>query len=326
MQSARNLPLFNKRVEDMTMDTAAVTAEISSASGDKSPELTWRNWVNLAAYIANFATTGASSFGLFGPDNTELSKKYQTLVTPAGAAFAIWGAIFLLQLAFAVCQMLPSFRGNSLVQVVMPGWAAACAFQSIWNIAFAQEWIGAALVLMYGILLGLVIIRVCTDGMAMTWGEYAVFRLPFSLHLGWILAASQVNTSVYMDFLKSSPEVMLSTAVTSVGVICVAGAIFSLAMKTAEPVVCFVAAWAFNFIRVELSDPEFLDDATRHNPHTWDRVTLNGLKMGASNISVLALALALVAIARASWPRVQGTAASSKSVDLSQELTTSAQA
>ena len=63
--------------------------------------------------------------GIFGPTNTQLSAKYQTLVTPAGWAFAIWGPIFIWEGIFAIVQMLPRFRSNPIIQDGIAYWWVA---------------------------------------------------------------------------------------------------------------------------------------------------------------------------------------------------------
>lgn len=61
---------------------------------------------NAATYIAFILVNGATQSGLFGDDNATISARYPTPLTPAGWAFSIWGAIFLLQVRFATecCQ------------------------------------------------------------------------------------------------------------------------------------------------------------------------------------------------------------------------------
>ena len=55
-----------------------------------------QSWLNMLAYLVNLGITYGSLTGAFGATNEELSEKYQSLVTPAGYAFAIWGAIYSL--------------------------------------------------------------------------------------------------------------------------------------------------------------------------------------------------------------------------------------
>jgi len=276
----------------MTADLASATAET------KHSELGWRNYAIVVAYIVNAAFTFASSFGAFGPDNTELSFKYTLLLTPAGFAFAIWGPIFIWEGVFAALQLLPQFRGSKIVELATPGWIVACISQSAWSVVFAQELLLFACVCMLGILAGLVSIAVLTDGLAMTWSEYFALRAPISLHMGWIIAASALNVNVVAGGARASPETLLGMAVASIGVICVLAAIFALVMKSADPIVCFVAAWAFNAISAQLSDPVDLNAPNRHNPHTWDEITLKGLEIAASYIAILALVLGAIASAR----------------------------
>merc|ERR1711933_213799 len=115
--------------------------------------------------------------GVLGATNSELSNKYQTLVTPAGFAFAIWGPIFIWEGIFAVAQMLPQFRGRSVIKLVTPGWLGACLCQCLWTVTFAQEWMPVALLCMTGILISLLSMAASTDGSMMTWKGTELFLL-----------------------------------------------------------------------------------------------------------------------------------------------------
>jgi len=263
-----------------------------------SEGLGWINWANLVGYLVNSGITYASIFGAFGPDNSELSEKYQLLITPAGFAFAIWGPIFIWEGVFAVAQMLPRFRGTLLVKLVTPGWLAACGCQCLWTVFFAQEWLPVALVCMLGILGGLLAIAKGTDGLPIAWPEFLLLRGGFSLHLGWIIAATTLNVSVVADGARASPGTLLGLAITSIGAVCVLACGFAFVARRADPIVCLVAAWAFNGIRVKLSDPRELDSRTRFNPYTWDRVTLEGLQLATGLLAILALLLAAAAAVR----------------------------
>jgi hypothetical protein len=198
----------------------------------EAPRLTARNWVNLAAFIVNFGVTYGSLTGAFGATNTALSKKYQTLVTPAGWAFSIWGPIFIWEGIFAVCQMLPTLRGNALVQRITIWWSVACAFQVLWSVVFAQEAIMLALLCMLGILGSLLGLNWTADvGESMTAKEFCLLRAPFSLHLGWIVAASAVNASVLADAERAKPATLLTLAIVSLGAVFTTAAIFATTIK-----------------------------------------------------------------------------------------------
>jgi hypothetical protein len=63
-----------------------------------------------------------------------IAKETPSLVIPADYAFAIWGPIFLLCLAYAAYQMLPGNRHNPVLQRV--GWLFAGAFflNGLWEV------------------------------------------------------------------------------------------------------------------------------------------------------------------------------------------------
>ncbi|CAE7447640.1 unnamed protein product [Symbiodinium natans] len=206
-------------------------------------KLGWRNWANLAAYVVNFATTYASLTGLFGATNTDLSAKYQTLVTPAGYAFSIWGPIFIWEGIFAVTQMLAKFRSSQLIFDMTPFWLSACAFQCAWTLAFAQEMITLAFVCMLGILASLLAGMARSDLQPVTTSEFWLVRAPFSLHAGWIIAASAVNLCVMADRLHAAPSTQLALAMLSFAAVVGLVSILSFAPR-GDAIVGLVASWA----------------------------------------------------------------------------------
>jgi len=260
------------------------------------PSRSWRNFANLGAYVVNTTITYASIAGTFGATNVELSKKYQTLVTPAGWAFAIWGPIFIWEGVFAVAQMLPSYCSSKVVLQITPWWLALCFFQVAWTLAFSRDLITLALIFMLCILASLLGVSWSTDGLVLSSAaEYFLLRAPMSLQLGWIIAASAVNASVEADAARSSQEVLLALAVLSYAAVLAIVAIFTFAVRSPDPFVGCVAAWAFLGIYSELGNPENLNDPARFNPSTWNVVTLGGLRIAAGVINILAAVLAVVA-------------------------------
>lgn len=261
------------------------------------PLILW-NYANLSAYVLNFVITYVSLTGVFGATNTVLSQKYQTLITPAGAAFSIWGVIFIAEGVFVVAQMLPQFRGSKLVQAVAPWWCAACIFQVVWTISFAQEVIILSLLCMFGILLTLIGAMWMADQIKdTTVSEYWLLRAGFSVHAGWILAAAAVNSSVWLDSMKATAPQLLSTAIASLAAVFTISALYAVAVRKPDAIICLVVAWATGFIYLELRNPTNLQSTTRFNPIVWDPVVLDGVGGAALTISVAALGMAGVALA-----------------------------
>merc|ERR1711933_378390 len=148
---------------------------------------------------------------------------------------------------------------------------------------------------MFGILLSLLGIAWNTDGQQLSVVEYFLLRAPLSLQLGWIIVASTLNVNVQADALKASQETLLALAVLSNATLLAVVTAFTLAVKSPDPIVGAVAAWAFAGICSELSNPVKLNDPTRFNPSTWDVVTLGGLQKAALGACLLSAAMAAVA-------------------------------
>merc|ERR1712151_628472 len=146
-----------------------------------------------------------------------------------------------------------------------------------------------------------------TDAMHINAVEYFLLRAPFSLQLGWIIAASAVTANVQADAAKASQEVLLGLAVLSNAVVLAIVTVFTLAVRSPDPFIGFVAAWAFAGVYSELSDPTKLNDPSRFNPSSWDATTLGGLKNAALGISGLALVLAVLASIKKVYRHCQGS-------------------
>jgi len=286
----------------MTVSPDGIISQVSSTLKVPSGELRLVNFLNLVAFALNAVSTTLAGLAFFGPTNGELAAKYALLISPAGFAFSIWGPIFLWEAAFAVLQMLPKYRSNKLVDLVTPGFVGACLAQSCWNVAFAQEALVLAFIFMLGILAGLVSTIINTDGVAMTWEEYFCLRGMFSLHGGWIIAASALNLNIVADGARASPETVLGLSLATVGGLCSIATVFALVKKTPDPIVPSVAAWAFNAISAKLGgDRAYLNNPDRHNPHMWSEETLGGLQVGVTLITYLSALLAAMAVFRSIW-------------------------
>ncbi|CAA9441329.1 MAG: hypothetical protein AVDCRST_MAG78-2468 [uncultured Rubrobacteraceae bacterium] len=196
-----------------------------------------------------------------------VSDENGTLVVPADYAFAIWGPIFLLCLAYAAYQALPKNRESLFLRRV--GWFSAAAFFSngLWEILFpARQFLLAQVVI--------VVIFACTAvaylrlacserGVLSAAGRWLV-ALPFGLLFGWITAAtlvSFVTTLVALGLLEGGTgEAMLGAALLLAGSL-VASTVL-LAGKNAPPqgYLAYAAAvlWALAAVVVNQYDASVL--------------------------------------------------------------------
>jgi len=199
-----------------------------------------------------------------------------------------------------MAQMFPHYRAFPYVQAAAPCWCVACVFQAAWSLVFVQERITLSFVLMLGILVGLLPILWFGASIPGSNKEYWLLRAPFSLHAGWILVASAVNANVVADAAKASPDTLLAFAILAFAVVLLVVIVFTAATPIPDPIICFVAFWAFMGIYSELRTGKNLHDPTRFNPHAWDPVVTSCIQWTALVLSFASLTLGLVAVTRAS--------------------------
>jgi uncharacterized membrane protein len=213
------------------------------------------NFANVLIYILNtLVTYGVGVSGRF-PTNSELSAKYQTLVTPAGFAFAIWGMIFTSQFVWCIAQLLPKYRSKAVVlHGVGFNYVYACLAQISWTLCFTTEYIALSLISMVSILVPLVMILINTSKIASeSTSDYWLLKFPFEIHAAWIMAATLVNTNVFFVASHLSPSNQIVVAWFSLFVLASAAVYYINKKKWVVP--C-VLAWASNGIRSELSAPK----------------------------------------------------------------------
>jgi len=232
--------------------------------------------LNFVFYVVNTVVTYGSQDGWFGETNTVLSKKYQTLVTPRGWAFAIWGLIFIAEGLAVAAPLHKRWRDT---KVITEGWRyfwiSACVWQCCWTVAFAQEVIWLSLVFMLLIWVSLAMIVFKARKMEYSIEEFWLFVFPFQVHIGWISAASFVNLNVVVVWAQKCYKGSYGTCATtdnfSVLSVQLGVAVISLAtlfvfalylsgmfncQQRAITTTCGVLAWAYTGIQAQLQNLE----------------------------------------------------------------------
>ena len=125
-----------------------------------------------------------------------IAKETPSLVIPADYAFAIWGPLFLLCLAYATYQALPANRHNPLLRRV--GWFLAGAFflNGLWEVLVPLRQPVVLQAILAGIFACLVVgyVRlVRSDRSVWNRANRWLVALPLGLLFGWITAANVVS-------------------------------------------------------------------------------------------------------------------------------------
>ncbi len=154
----------------------------------------------LLIIVMNFLSN-AIPFG--GNTMAEISNKYQTLITPAGYAFAIWGLIYLTLAVFAFFQLTKG-KEVRFYKLVWPYFLVNAVANVLWLLAFQNEHIGFSVLIMAIILATLIAIFRLFYRLQRSLGTTRryFFQVPFSMYFGWICVASIVNVAAYLKSIS----------------------------------------------------------------------------------------------------------------------------
>lgn len=224
--------------------------------------------VNLVAYGLNtLITYGVGAAGWLDlPSNAVLSAKYQSLVTPAGWAFAIWGVIFVSQLVWTLWQQPilrrldddPTHILPTSVKAVGLDYLYVCLAQMGWTVSFTTEHIGLSLIFMVMILAFLLLIVNNLRRVGDQSGDsYFIYHFPFSIHAAWIMAATIVNLNVVLVWTEASAKAQFVVGAVSLLTL-LGGLILRLLKYEDKPdwTFPFVLMWALLGVYSELSAPK----------------------------------------------------------------------
>jgi benzodiazapine receptor len=191
---------------------------------------------------------------LFGRGTAEVSALYQTLVTPAGYVFAIWGLIYIGLLAYAVAQFVRPLSNDPLPDRL----AAPLIVSNLANVVWLFLWhslniylsVPVMLVLLGSLIWAYVIARKDRPEHPSVLERWAV-RAPLSLYLGWISVATIANISNALVAAKWN-GFGIAPATWSVVVLAVGTALAIVALvREGDCVYAAVFVWAFAGIAVE---------------------------------------------------------------------------
>ena len=209
-----------------------------------------------------FGLNAIETFG-YGPfssgftpnqDNASISQKYQTILTPHGIAFSIWGLIFISQAMCIISTPLSDHRmiHPLIVDGVSFWFVAVCLAQTAWSPAFAYEKIVVSAILMGLILCGLVaivfrqynLVTAILEKEAISRSDYWLLQFPFEIHCSWITAAFVLNVNILAVALGCNAKTLVVTATASLALLSIISFICLRIVKRPQYTFASVAAWA----------------------------------------------------------------------------------
>lgn len=205
----------------------------------------------IAATIGMIVFNWLAATGILGGiDTGAVSDKYDTHITPAGYAFAIWSLIYLGMIAFSIYQALPSQseRFRSLRRIYIISCVANCAWLYVWSQESVVLCLGIIIVLL--ITVGVISVKLRETE---TLGEYWLAKVPFGLYFGWVTAATILNATIALVSLG----VRLSDSASNLigaGLLLIAAALGAIVRwKLKNYFYPLAIAWALTAIAVKQS-------------------------------------------------------------------------
>lgn len=171
----------------------------------------------------------------------------QTLITPAGWAFSIWGALYTGSILFAIYQALPAQRDSALLAHLR--WPAAGAFlgNALWA-AYTQIFglsVISVVIIMFTLVCLLAIFRnLYRWPHGFILGERWLVVLPLSALAAWLTAATIVNIAATLRF--HGVEAGGSASIIAAAIVIVGGVIAGAALirSSGNPPYALVFLWA----------------------------------------------------------------------------------
>ncbi|MDF2493645.1 hypothetical protein [Sphingomonas sp.] len=177
------------------------------------------------------------------------SDSVRTIITPAGWAFSIWGALYTGSTLFAIYQALPAQRNNALIDRLR--WPAAGAFlgNALWA-AYTQVY-GLSVISVVIIAATLLCLLICYRTLSfaqLSTGERWLAYLPLCALAAWLTVATTVNIAAALRY--HGVEAGESAPVIGAIIVVVAGAIGATALVRGRGNLPYAAVflWALSAI------------------------------------------------------------------------------
>lgn len=212
--------------------------------------------LNIAALLLIICISYLSNLGfLNGETMSSISAKHQTLFTPAGYAFSIWGIIYLTLTGFVIYYGPRTKRSIQEEKVVLAiGWwfIVSSVANSLWVVAWMYGYTFISIILMLIIFASLLIVtqKVKAEIKNHSLKTWLLLQLPFQLYAGWVSVALIANIAFWLKKVEWNGFGISETVWTVIMIIIAASVHLYMIWKQHMPVFALVAVWAFIAIAV----------------------------------------------------------------------------
>lgn len=156
-------------------------------------------WLNLVLLIVTLGVNFMGATGMInGSSQSEISGRYQTLITPAGFAFSIWSVIYTLLLISLIMMIAKSEDRYyaSVIEGISPLFWLTLVFNMLWIVTFSYLQLGISTIFIFGYVLTLAVIL--RKLLQLNHERHWLIPLSFGLITGWLFIATVVNVAAYL--------------------------------------------------------------------------------------------------------------------------------
>lgn len=151
-------------------------------------------WMYITYFIMVAVNLFANILPLNGVTTSEVSNRYQTLFTPSGYVFSIWGIIYLLLFIWLVgITIKHAYVTNQLAFVFI----TSSLLNVLWIFMWHFNLIFLSIIVMLLLLTSLLLFYAYQKQIS----KRRLWRMPISVYLGWIFVAAIANICYYFNVL-----------------------------------------------------------------------------------------------------------------------------
>ncbi len=163
--------------------------------------------LNFVFFFIAFAISNLSQTKMFGGvTNADISNKYETVFTPAGITFAIWGVIYLSLFGFTIYHLVKAFKDDVHSEASQAILKVGNLFiinniaTTFWVFAFTYEYLflSMVLIIIQLITLLMIFIRLNFWDLNKSFNNKLYTQFPLSIYFAWLCVANVANISLYL--------------------------------------------------------------------------------------------------------------------------------
>lgn len=216
----------------------------------------------------------------------EVSARHDTLLTPPGFTFAIWGLIYVWLFLFILFQNgLFHKKGEGdnpdIIRAVSAFFIVSSILNIGWIIAWHFEYISLSCILIFAMWASLIFAYSRIKKEASSGREHFFIHMPFSVYVAWISVAMTIN---FIAMIKDAAPQLLGLSETSWSKIFIIGiALLTefILIRFRDFIFAFTALWAFGGILYH-----YAVDISKQNLQS-DMLLLLAVTIGVLLISLL---------------------------------------